>query len=448
MRNIQRVLACLLCLLLCMGAAGAEEGDLGYQDAHRFTLDYQETKRYDGALTKLWYIETANETVTAELNAIAQAYADELTPTLKRPQSSVSRLTVSIIPSRTGLTWMSFMVQARNVFEEHTEDVAFTTRTYDMVTGERVLLTDVFPADSEAWDVLETAVREGVAAYWPDVAPDAAALEAACTREAIEQMDFTLRGASLVLHLNAADFYDGKHQLLEIPLYYPQIRQYMSEKAAVETDNQSYYKMVALTFDDGPNGWATGQVLDVLIRTGTPATFFLVGDRITQQAYLVQREHDEGHAIASHCYEHIYANVAPMSQLKVQREKADKVHIAAIGQAPRYARAPGGFWKGLAEAEQGWPLIQWSVQAEDWRGESGPDPRETSGNIVAGTDNGGIILLHDVMRNTTEATRLIVERLWDEGYMFVTVDELFAREGVTLEGDQGYYRCIDGYTGE
>lgn len=447
MRCIQRALACLLYLLLCVGTACAEEtGTLGYQDAHRFTLEYQETKRYDGALVKLWHIETANEAVTQELNALAQAYADELTPNLKTPKTSVSRLTVSIIPSRTGLSWMSFMVQARNVFQEHTEDVDFTTRTYDMATGERVLLTDVFAPDSEAWSLLESAVREGISGYWPDVEPDGEALEAACTREAIEQMDFTLHGMSLVLHLNAADFYPGHPQLLEIPLYYPELRPLMTEKAAQETDNLSYYKTVALTYDDGPNGWCTAQILDVLMSTGARATFFLVGERVTQQAYLVQREHDEGHAIASHNYQHVYANNTAVSTLQTMPDKVDAVHIGAVGITVRYARAPGGQWENMAAADMGWPLIQWSVQAEDWQGESGPEPRTTAANITAGTTDGGIILMHDLKRNSIEASRLFITRLQEEGYLFLTVDELFAKDGVTLEANTPYWCCADGQT--
>lgn len=443
MKHFRRMLAMLMCLFMLPAFAQAEAG-LPLQDAHRVTLTQKETKQRNGSSVHLCHIETAQAAVSDELNTLAEAWAAELGPTLKAPGSSNSRLYVSIRHNRTGLTWMSFMVQARTIYHEQTAGVRFATRTYDMSTGERIGLGDIFPADSEAWSLLESAVREGVNAYFPDETPDSDALEAACTREAIEAMDFTLHGMSLVLHLHAADFYPGHEQLIEVTLYYPDIRPHMTEKAQAETDNLSYYKTVALTYDDGPNAWVTTQILDVLLRTGERATFFLVGERVRQQAYIVQREHDEGHAIASHNYQHVYANSTAIATLQAMPAKADAAHIAAIGLPVKFARPPGGQWENMAKAEMGWPLILWSVDAEDWRGDSGPEPKQTAGNIVGGTDDGGIILMHDLKRNSIQASELFITRLQEEGFLFLTVEELFAKDGVTLEADTPYWRCTDG----
>lgn len=443
MKHFRQMLAMLMCLFMLPAFAQAEEG-LPLQDAHRVTLTQQVTMQKNGASVNLWQIETAQQSVSDELNGVAKAWAAEIGPTLKEPGGGNSRVYVSIRHSRTGLTWMSFMVQARTVYHERTQAVRFTTRTYDMSTGEPVTLSDIFPAGSEAWGMLEEALREGVNAYFPDMAADSEALEAACTREAIEQMDFTLQGMSLVLHLHAADFYPGKEQLIEVTLFYPDIRPHMTEKAQAETDNLNYYKTVALTYDDGPNGIISLQVMDVLLKTGTSATFFLVGCRIPQQEWIVQKEHDEGHAIASHNYMHEYANSISTPGLLDMAAKVDKVHKDAIGIPVRYARAPGGEWQGLARAQVGWPLIQWSVSAEDWRGDNGPEPRRTASNIIASTEDGGIILMHDLKYNSIQASEMFITQLQEQGFLFLTVDEIFAKDGVTLEGDTPYWRCADG----
>ncbi len=446
MKTIRRLLACLLCLLLALPALAAEEAaPIGYQAAHRFTLKLTETKRNNGSQIHLWQISTTRKDVDAALNTLAKSWADEIAPTLKAPVGdSNSRVEVAIRPSRTGLTWMSFLVLGRTVYHEKTQAVRFAAATYDMATGEELSLADLFPADSEAWPMLEKAVRDGVNAYYPDETANAAALEAACAREAIEQMDFTLHGGSLVLHLPAQDFYPEHPQLIEIPLYYPAVRPLMTEEAARQTDNGAYYHTIALTYDDGPNGWTTRKMLDTLLAAGERATFFLVGERMAQQSYFVQREHDEGHAVASHNWKHVYANQTQASQLKAMPEKVDTVHEKILGIAPRYCRPPGGQWQGMAEAKMGWPLILWTVDAEDWRGESGPDPKQTAGNIVAGASDGGIILMHDMKRNSIEASRLFIERLQEKGYIFLTVDELFALGGVELMPDTPYWRCHDG----
>ena len=88
----------------------------------------------------------------------------------------------------------------------------------------------------------------------------------------------------------------------------------------------------------------------------------------------------------------------------------------------------------------------WTVDAADWMGEDGPDPKLTAGNIVAGTDDGGIILMHDLKFNSIEASELFIPQLQEEGYLFLTVDELFAKDGVALLPDTPYWRCENGAT--
>jgi len=447
MMHIRRMIAWLMCLFLLPVWASAASQELPLQDAHRVTMEQLGEKQKNGSEVYRWDIETAHDAVTDELNALAKAYVDEIAPTMSKPKKdNTSRLDVAIRHSRTGLTWMSFMVQSRYVLNKETKDVRFTTRTYDMTTGERILLTDIFPANSEVWTTLENAVREGINAYYPTMTPNQEAYEAACARGAIEQMDFTLHGMSLVLHLHAADFYPGKEQLIEVTLYYPDIRPYMTEKAQIETDNTTYYNTIALTYDDGPNGWVTREMLNVLLQTGERATFFLVGERMRGYAQYVLREHDEGHTIATHNYQHVYANEVTHERLQTLATRVNKVHEEILGIAPTLARAPGGIWAPMAKAQLGWPLIQWSSQGTDWEGENGRDPKAVLAQVLSGAKDGAIILMHDMKKNSITSSELIIKRLQDEGFIFLTVEELFASDGVELAPDAAYWRCADGVT--
>lgn len=446
MTHIRKWLALLMCLFLLPVTALAESQRLPLQDAHRVTLTQLGEQQPNGSEVYRWDIVTAKENVTQELNALAKAWAEELAPTLSRAsKSGESRLDVNILHSRTGLSWMSFMVQSRVVANKATQDVRFTTRTYDMATGQRLMLTDIFPAESEAWALLEQAVAEGVNTYYPDLSPNAEAYAAACKRENIERMDFTLHGMSLVLHLHAGDFYPGKQQLIEVTMFYPDIRPFMTEKAQQETDNLRYYDTVALTYDDGPNGWVTREMLNTLLVNGVRATFFPVGSRMRDQAQYILREHDEGHAIATHNYNHVYANQVEQEELHKLKERADKVHLELLGIVPRYARAPGGIWKPMVKAQLGWPLIQWSAQGADM--EDPPRSAQAISDAVIGnTEDGEIILMHDMKKASIDASSIFIPRMQEKGYLFLTVDELFAKDGVALQPDTAYWRCKDGVT--
>jgi len=441
-RMIRTVTVLLLAACLCFGTACAE----GLQACHRATNTFTTTTQENKSEIKLWHVETALPEVTDEINALAETWAEELGPELKKAGNSGkknSRLDVEIRYSRTGLSWMSFMVQARTIYHQKLTDQRFTTRTYDMENGTRLFLTDIFEDDDDIWNKLSDGVRQALTDYWPDEEPDAEKLERLCAREALEQADFTLHGMSLVLHYPANELYPDYHTLMEVTFFYPEIREMMTEEAKVQTDNLSYYQTCALTFDDGPKAKNTPKVLDALMETGARGTFFVIGNLIKDNRYLVQQEHDEGHAIGSHNWHH--GNVLKSSghALRIMPQKVNQAMIKSIGIPVRYDRVPGGRYPRMIEVKAGWAYIQWSLDTYDWRGRK---PSEVLNTVKKKIPDGDIILCHDIKDNTPESARQIVRYLEEEGYMLLTIDELFAKDGVKLEKYKVYFRCEQGET--
>ncbi|MDY4139400.1 MAG: polysaccharide deacetylase family protein [Eubacteriales bacterium] len=439
---MKRLLALTLALLLALSAWPALAETL--QDCHRVTMTKADTTQANKSVIRLWTADTVLDTVDEELAAIAQDYVDKYAPTLKKAAnttSSNSRLDVGIRYSRTGLTWMSFLVQARVTYHRDLIGQEITSRTYDMTTGERIWLSDIFPVDSPAWAYLEDKVRQTVTGYFPDEEPDYNAVEALCSRGAIEEMDFTLHGMSLVLHIPAETLYPEHFSLMEVTVFYPEIYDWMTERAFAETDNLSYYKTCALTFDDGPNRTNTTKVLNNLMETGSVATFFVVGTRINDFTDLIQREHDEGHAIGSHNWSHADVRKVSGTSLRAMPAKVDARMIEAIGIPVRYNRVPYGLYPQMISAKVGWPLIQWSVDTYDWRGRS---TTTVVGTVKDQLADGDIILCHDIKDNTPESAKRIATTVAEKGYMMLTIDELMAKDGVELKPDTVYYRCSDG----
>lgn len=87
----------------------------------------------------------------------------------------------------------------------------------------------------------------------------------------------------------------------------------LSEEAKVRLENiyvpQGEEKKAYLTFDDGPSGNVTPQILDILNREGIKATFFVLGSRVELYPEILKREYEEGHYIANHGYSHVYTNI-------------------------------------------------------------------------------------------------------------------------------------------
>ena len=160
-KTIRAALAVLAVICLLAGTGGSAFAET-LQECHKVTNTAKITTQKNKSQIKLWHAETAHPAVTEEINGIASAWAEELGPDLPKAGNNGkknSRLDVEIRYSRTGLHWMSFLVQARTTYHQQLKAQKFTTRTYNMETGERIRLTDVFDDRPEIWTRLGETVR-------------------------------------------------------------------------------------------------------------------------------------------------------------------------------------------------------------------------------------------------------------------------------------------------
>lgn len=201
--------------------------------------------------------------------------------------------------------------------------------------------------------------------------------------------------------------------------------------AAAPAELPAEVKYIALTFDDGPRRETTAKLLDGLKERGASATFFLVGKEIAGNEDLVERMAAEGHQIGNHTWSHVrLENVGAAEQEIRMTEEALEELLAEKGY---WLRPPYGLiGKGV---EAGVPLVKWSVDPRDW------ESRNTSRVVQAvlrDAKPNAIILLHDIYPTSVEAALQIVDALEEEGYWFVTVEELLRLNGITPEPEVMY----------
>ncbi|MBQ6256055.1 MAG: polysaccharide deacetylase family protein [Clostridia bacterium] len=436
---MKRLTALCLILLLLSGAfpAGAERVPI--PDVLRFT-QMQMDKAYTNEKQYILrtYPHTANETVNAELRALIDAMTDTARPFLpKKPGQIVSCLDVGSTIFRTGSQWMSFLTIALISHEQEQTYVDFDARVYDMVSGSRLALADLFAPDSAAWDMIAQAVKEQLTDYFMTEAPDSAALEALCSRDALENAAFTLTPAKLELHYRADTLYPGKNTLMHVKLYYSALRPLMTDLGREVTDN-SKYKMIALTFDDGGAKAYTKDVLLALRRHGANATFFIVGTMMRSNHYIMCRQHDAGFAMASHNYEHTYKSITAEKVTK-WKAKFDSEMDAVVGVRPAYMRAPGGQAAAFISAGVDMPMINWSLNSHD-AGNKNVDKVATQ--VSSNARDGDVVLMHDLNSVAYMYIEIILENLDAKNLLCVTVDELFDHYGVPMLPNQTYTSCL------
>lgn len=196
-------------------------------------------------------------------------------------------------------------------------------------------------------------------------------------------------------------------------------------------------KYVALTFDDGPKADTTSALLDGLLERGAAATFFVVGEQVPCNEGLLRRMKAEGHQIGNHTYSHVRLKTADKDSVVEEIQKSEVLLRSAVGEGSFWLRPPYGAIDAQRAALIKTPMIYWSVDPQDWKL---LDTKKVVDAVLGTVQPGDIILLHDFYPTSVEAALEIVDRLQEEGYAFVTVEELFRIQGVAPQAGVLYAR--------
>lgn len=196
-------------------------------------------------------------------------------------------------------------------------------------------------------------------------------------------------------------------------------------KGKMITKIPTSHKVVALTFDDGPDYRTTPKILRILEEKNVQATFFVIGENVERCPTLLAAELKDGDEIGNHTFSH--ESLPGLSETGIAREldKAEKV-ITTVAPRPTLFRPPRGAYnkKVLTIAlAKGYTVVLWSVDTQDWRR---PPVSDIVNTVLREVQPGSIILLHDgkYPSPTPEALPIIIDQLKKEGYRIVTVSEL------------------------
>ncbi|TDF94204.1 polysaccharide deacetylase family protein [Paenibacillus piri] len=207
-------------------------------------------------------------------------------------------------------------------------------------------------------------------------------------------------------------------------------RFYYEKRGEVVWEVPTDEKVIALTFDDGPDPEDTPKILELLKQYEAKATFFIVGKKAEAYPEILGREDAEGHELANHTYHHIYFNRS-FSEKTITDEisRAEEVIYKRSGQKPRLFRPPGGFYNDAlvrVAKNSGYKVVMWSwhINTMDW---NTPGVDKIAKTVLNNARNGDIVLLHDWVEGksqTVEALKQILPELKNRGYRFVTISEL------------------------
>ena len=193
-------------------------------------------------------------------------------------------------------------------------------------------------------------------------------------------------------------------------------------------------KLIALTFDDGPN-YNTGKVLDVLAKYNVKATFFVLGSKAKDNKKILKREYDSGMEIGNHTFNHLLLTKYKENVIKDEIDKTSSVIFEVTGRYPKLLRPSYGVYNNIVKKIGNMPIIIWDIDTLDWKYHNS---KRIASRVINKVKDGDIILMHDIYSATANSLNIIIPELQNRGYTFVTIPELFYYKEITLEKGMVY----------
>jgi len=193
-------------------------------------------------------------------------------------------------------------------------------------------------------------------------------------------------------------------------------------------------KLVAFSFDDGPN-YNTSKVIDVLNKYNVTATFFVMGKNIKGNEKIIEKMYNSNMEIGNHTFSHLLLTRYSKDKIEEEITKTNKLVFDITGSYPTLLRTSYGSVNKKIKQVANMPIIIWDIDTLDWKYKNS---NRIADKILNKVKDGDIVLMHDIYKATLNSLDIVIPQLLDSGYQIVSVSELFYYKEVNLENGKVY----------
>lgn len=192
----------------------------------------------------------------------------------------------------------------------------------------------------------------------------------------------------------------------------------------------------SITYDDGPGGKTTPQVLANLASHGYKATFFVLAQQVLALPGVTKSIVDGGHDLASHSYTHAQiTKLGPQGRNK-EIAQAKSVIEQKSGKTVKLFRLPYG--AGVSNtairqdiANSNMIHVFWNVDTLDWQDKNPQSILQRTLKQMSGY-KGGVVLFHDIHSQSVIASKLLMDHMKKSGINVCTVQGVVDQQNRSL----------------
>lgn len=254
---------------------------------------------------------------------------------------------------------------------------------------------------------------------------------------------YDIKNNEMIIYFKNYVFNPEYNDLISIRVNYNEVKDYLDFTYELDHEyiNENGYdydknkKTIAFTFDDGPSGEYTIDIVNELLKNKARATYFMVGSKMYTYEKSLLYAYQNKMEIGSHTYNHINLKKAKETLAKEELEKTDILYNEITGSNIKLLRPPYGAYNDKTLKNYDYAFVTWNIDTNDWRYRNSKYIEE---HILSHVTDGSVILMHDSYKTTVEAVRNVLPKLYALNYQVVSVSDLAAIKGYTLENHKVY----------
>lgn len=257
------------------------------------------------------------------------------------------------------------------------------------------------------------------------------------------QKDYLFYDSYILIKYNLSQEILETNRCFDLKVYYYEIKDYLNFEVPIYSykneDGFDYDEnkiTIVFSFDDGPNGKKTQNILNTLEDYKMSATFFMLGNKLLNDEETVKKVANSHSEVGYHSFNHTSFIKQKLSELKNEYQTSNEIFYNLTNHYFKYTRPPYGSYNQKVLESIDTPFVRWDIDTNDWKYH---DAEYITKYVLENYSNGDIILFHDSYDTTVKAINKLVPILYNLDVQVLSITEYTKLKNINLENHKMYF---------